>query len=96
MSTEDQEKLVGKLFLEHRELKQQVDMLTTRLRQVGRNLLTISQQLTDEQFDVAETNLSLFRDDVVDLSALAALVKEHRSTKDRMQRCASDLANLKW
>ena len=95
MSTEDQEKLVGKLFLEHRELKQQVEMLATRLRQVGRNLLTISQQLTTDQFDVAGSNLKTFRDDVVDLSALEALVTEYHSTKERMERCASDLANLK-
>lgn len=95
MSTEEQEKLIGRLFLEHRELKQQAGIVDARLRQVGQSLLTISQQLKEGQFETAALNLKLFRSDVVDLSAVDVLVTEYRAAKERMDQCASALANLK-
>jgi len=71
MSTQDKERIIGRLVIERQAAREQAHLVAERLRGVGDSLLSISQQLKEGQFDAARTNLQLFRSDVVDLSALA-------------------------
>ena|ERR1035437_1103720 len=94
MSTEDKEKIIGRLVLEHQAAKEQAHLVNERLRGLGHSLLTISQQLKEGQFDVAHQNLRLFNNDIVNLSAVAQLIEEHREATEHSSKIAMKLSEL--
>jgi DNA-binding ferritin-like protein len=94
MSTEDTEKIIGRLVIEHQAAKEQAHLVAERLRSLGQSLLTISQQLKEGQFEAAHHNLEMFRNDIVDLAAVARLIEEHREATERLSALTAKLADM--
>lgn len=92
MSTDDKEKIIGKLVLEHQAAKEQANLVEERLRGLGSDLLGIS--LKAGQFDVASQNLQTFRSDIIDLTTVLQLAQEHREATEAMGRLAAKLSTM--
>jgi hypothetical protein len=50
--------------------------------------------LKEGQFDTAQQNLGLFKNDVIDLSAVARLIEEYRDASSHLAKLTSQLSQM--
>lgn len=94
MSDEDRHRIIGSLTEEHQAAKREVHLIEERLIRLGRSLHAIAEQLARGDFELASSNLGLFQSDVLDLSAVTRLIREHQEASDRRSRASEKLAAL--
>ncbi len=94
MSAEEKYRIVGKLVIEHQEAKREAELLRVRLCNVGRSLLTVCQQLSQDQFDLAAENLARVRDEKVEFSTLQELIGEYKRARRLVENLAGEIAGL--